>query len=177
MGVQAVNEWNIFTDSVLLPFYVANTYVHPPSVATTEFVITPLSYGLLSQPGGYDSSLLEDQMVVVQPVTLDTGTLSQVYDRNENTLSATKEKKVTCVGVATLDELLGSGILNNPAFQSQGGWAYLFNKPFDADPNTPGQQWPGNFAWTYKVESSSALGSFMINGLPNGGWLFTGSGT
>ncbi len=148
----------------------APVLVHPPSVATTELVITPISDGIIDSLGGYASgvgSAFANMSVIIQPVANDIPTAS-VYDRNENLLSATREKKVTCVGVATLDELLSAGILNNPAFQEQGGWGWLWNKPFDVDGDNDVETEEQNMAFVYKVESSSELGFFMINGIPNG---------
>ncbi len=176
------NFWYHDEQAWLFKSLAAPALVNPPSIATTEFTVTPFSQGIIGNSGSYSSALLTNQMAVIQPVANEDATAA-VFDRNENTLSATKEKKVTCVGVATLDELLGSGILNNPAFVAQGGWGWLWNKPFDVDGDgdvevTPGCPFfaPGceqNEAFVFKVESSSALGSFMINAVPQGGFGIT----
>lgn len=163
-------------EAILFYGGTANTIVHPPAIVNTEFMITPMSFGMLTS-GGYDSAILKGQTAVIQPInniTLDLGEevsgSPQIYDRNENTLSSTKEKKVKCVGVATLNEFLSSGIINNPAFMAQGGWSFLWNKPF-AGTGTESSSFKDTYndAWIYKVESSSGLGSFMINAMPNGG--------
>lgn len=168
-------------EQALLPNdYAATTTLLPVDFTNTTFIVTPLNHGLLGTSGAYDSRDLMNQSAVVQLIRNDSPSVS-IFDRNENTMSATKEKKVTCIGIATLDELLSQGILNNPTFIAQGGWGYLWNKPF-----MEGAELIENDAWVYKVESGTKVGrtkvagdgkrlffrfrDFFINGVPNGGY-------
>lgn len=120
---------------------------------------------VVPNPSGHIVGLLAIQKGVVQLVTVDPAGITQpaICNRNEQTMSATVPKKVTCIGVLKLEDMLDNSIKSKPQFIAQGGWAYMWN-PTLAELNGLGDMnLRENDQWVFKVESSSALnGRFSL---------------
>jgi len=135
-------------------------HLYPPTVATTNFSVTPTGTSMIAS---------STNRARVQLQLSDGDNRGGVYDRNENPIDFTNFARTRCVWVFPLSALVGIQALNNPIWSQNGGWAWFANRPTTApeDPNNPVLNVNySNNALVFKIMSAGSAGSFVIDGQP-----------
>jgi len=165
---------NGLRDSHVLPTGTRRpVHLLPTSVATTDFIVTPLGTAMLSsstnrtalqmqQTSNFGNEFFRNYPgAVPNPPGFPAG---GVYDRNENPLDFVLRPGVRCVGILGYSDLISAGVLANPVWNRQGGWAWLANVLVNesTNPNALTPAFNRN-AIVFKRTRSSVFGPFVID--------------
>jgi len=145
----------------------------PTSVATTDFIVTPVGTAMITsstnrtalqmqQTSNFGNEFPRDYGgPVPNPPSFPAG---GVYDRNENPLDFVLRPGVRCVGILTYTDLISAGVLANPVWNKQGGWAWLANVLVNesTNPNALTPAFNRN-AIVFQRKRSSVFGPFVID--------------
>ncbi len=144
----------------------------PTSVATTDFIVTPLGSAMIAsstnrtalqmqQTTGFGPTFPRNYAgAAPNPPFFPAG---GVYDRNENPLDFVLRPGVRCVGILGYSELISVGVLANPVWNKQGGWAWLANVLINesTNPNALTPAFNRN-AIVFQRKRSNVFGLFVV---------------
>jgi hypothetical protein len=101
----------------------------PQSVATTDFIVTPLGTTMSTSSTNRTALKFTQTGKGIGTVYDVEGSPPPggVYGRNEELLDFERVGKVRCVGILTYSDLISASVLANPVFASRGGWGWLTN--------------------------------------------------
>jgi hypothetical protein len=143
-------------------------HLYPPTVATTQFAVTPMGTDML----GSNANRSRLQMQLSSPPAGGSN-FGGVYDVNENPIDFSVFARVRCVWIFPLSALVGSAALDRASWRASGGWGWLSNNPSGPEGTTPPLDVAYNQnAIVFKIMSAGSAGSFVIDGLPVTSALF-----